>query len=239
MKKYFLSIVIFCLSGPMASSIQLPAMNAKKQIGRSLLHKTSFDSLQTRYLSPVDILSMLENRFPGFYQPATMVTDDLKQFWALLGENNVQSGVTQQSQPSAALIVKLENILSSYFYMESEFIVSKHQQMASQYDSRFKDRRSADMKKIIPCYGTDCNSTKTNWTEVTLGQLPPTQQKIFVQELLLLVWNDLGIYEEINPGETAEMLVTYLISQYKHYYLQQVYAKIQIWAALRDELLLY
>ncbi len=209
------------------------------------VHRTSFEETQTRYLSPLDMAELFMKRFPMFIadiscdayyadQPGS------KSLRVLLGENRPSTGEPDTLAPSAGLITKLKSCTESALSLEIGIFGPYDHTRASHptINKRVRDEQSAELKKFIPCRADKCSTKPYEWMDLKMSDLSNEDQRILIRELLLKVWGTLRVYEEIN-GASAEDLISALQKQTESLSLTDTYRKVQVWAALRDEFLMF
>jgi hypothetical protein len=237
-------ILLVLLSSCFASAMPLGSLGLKKT-KKSTIHKTSFEETQTRYLSPLDMAELFMERFPLFILDTNCDinypdTDNSKSLRVLLGENKPATGEPDTLAPSAGLITKLKSCTDTALTYETSAII-QGAGFSSLYPTaiaKFKEIFPAELKKTIPCRAEFCAKAPQEWLGRRMMDLSSGEQKSFIRELLLKVWGTLKVYEEMNE-KSADDLIEALQKQTAQMTLAETYKKVQLWAALRDEFLMF
>ncbi len=195
----------------------------------------SFEETHRRYLAPLDLIEIYMDRFPYWANtfscdPYYAFSVDADSIRVLLGENRPVTGEPDSSSPSAGLVSKLKDCVQKSLVFEVQKI------SGTLVGPEPKIER---LKHLIPCRTAKCSTSKNEWASVALKDFSESEQKEFISELIVKIWGSLRIYEESNLGSTRAELIDKIRSQLADKKIFEVYAEVQTWAALRDELIMF
>ncbi len=243
---YRFLITLLLASVCLNSAASMGSLGLKKNKSK-LLHTTSFEETQNRYLAPLDMIDLFMDRFPFWTTTSSCdptsssESTDAKSLRILLGENKPATGEPDTVAPGAGLINQLKacaDLAIGQELQQQGVQTGSYLYYTEDLKVRFTEILSYQLKKFIPCRPEFCSQDPNEWSKLKVKDLSSKDQRLYIRALLLRVWGTLKVYEEMN-NTSSEDLISALQKQTENLTMVETYKKVQIWAAFRDEFLMF